>query len=57
MKNQNSFSIISAQKHLSKKVKYSKRTFEYHISNETDPAHVRFIISEKLGKTMDVVII
>ena len=56
-KNQKSLSIISAQKYISKMVKYSKRTFEYHISNEKDPIHVRFIFSEKIGKTMHVIII
>ena len=43
MKNQNSFSIMSAQKYLSKMVEHSKSTIEYHISNETDANHVRFI--------------
>ena len=46
MKIQNSFSIISAEKYISK---YSKQTLEFHIYNETNLNHIRFIFSEKIG--------
>ena len=55
MKNQNSFSIISARKYLPEMVRYSKQTFECQISNETDPNHVRLKFLEKLGETMHVI--
>ena len=32
-------------------VQYSKRTFEYQVSNETSPNHGRFWFLEKTGKT------
>ena len=57
MKDQNCVFKISAQKYLSKRVQYSKRTFKYSIWNETDPNYVRFIFREKLGKTMNDVLI
>ena len=48
---QNCFWNISAQKYPSKMVQYSKRTFEYQVSNETSPNHGRFWFLEKTGKT------
>ena len=56
MKDQKGFSNISARKYPSKMAQYSKQTFEYHISNETDSNPVRFVFREKLGITMHDII-
>ena len=41
---------ISAPKHFSEMVWYSKCTWWYYVSNETDPDPVDFVIVEKSAK-------
>ena len=49
------FLNISAPKHFSEMVQYSKCTYWCYVSNETDPDPVDFVIVEKSAKNQGVI--